>query len=118
MEQAMSGRDEFGEWQERLRRFETSGLSIDAFCRQEDVGRATFMDWLQTLRKDPARQAAVEGETRSAKIPAFAPVTVNSHLIEILLPGGGRVRLSAGIERAVLLDVIRIVSTVLQESPS
>jgi hypothetical protein len=118
MERPQSGRDEFGEWQGRLKRFEASGLSIDAFCRQEEIGRATFMDWLQTLRKDPVRQAAVEGETRSGKIPAFAPVTVNSHMIEILLPGGGRVRLSAGIERAVLLDIIRIVSALPQESPS
>ncbi len=118
MGRAGKHRNEFSQWQDRLKRFEASGLSIDAFCRQEEIGRATFMDWLKTLRKDPARQATVEGETRSAKIPAFAPVTVNSHLIEILLPGGGRVRLSAGIERAVLLDVIRIVSTVLQESQS
>ncbi len=118
MERPQSGGDKLCEWQERQKRFEASGLSIDAFCRQEEVGRSTFMDWLQTLKRKPLRQAAVEGETRSAKIPAFAPVTVNSHLIEILLPGGGRVRLSAGIERAVLLDVIRIVSTVLQESQS
>ena len=117
MECSLSGRDEFCEWQERLKRFETSGLAIDAFCRQEEVGRATFMDWLQTLRKERLRQSAVEGEKRSAKTPAFAPVTVNSHLIEILLPGGGRVRLSAGIERAVLLDIIRIVSALPQESP-
>ncbi len=118
MERPLSGRDEFCEWQERLKRFEASGLSIDAFCRQEAVGRSTFMDWLQTLKKEPLRQAAVEGETRSAERPAFVPVTVNANMIEILLPGGGRVRLSAGIDRAVLLDVIRIVSTVLVESPS
>jgi hypothetical protein len=118
MERPQSGRDEFRQWQERLKRFEASGLSIDAFCRQEEVGRATFMDWLQTLRKERLRQAAMEGETRSAKIPAFAPVTVNAHMIEILLPGGGRLRLSAGIERAVLLDIIRIVSALPQESPS
>ncbi len=31
MERPLSGRDEFWEWQERLRRFEASGLSIDAF---------------------------------------------------------------------------------------
>jgi hypothetical protein len=118
MERPLSGRDEFSEWHERLKRFEASGLSIDAFCRQEEVGRATFMDWLQTLKKKPHRQAAVGGETHPAKIPAFAPVTVNAHLIEILLPGGGRVRLSAGIDRAVLLDIIRIVSALPQESPS
>jgi len=118
MERALSGRDEFREWQERLKRFEASGLPIDAFCRQEAVGRSTFMDWLQTLKKEPRRQAAMEGETRSAERPAFVPVTVNANMIEILLPGGGRVRLSGGIDRAVLLDVIRLVSTVLVESPS
>ena len=118
MERTLSGRDEFREWQERLKRFEASGLSIDAFCRQEDVGRSTLMDWLQTLKKEPLRQAVVEGETRSAERPAFVPVTVNANMIEILLPGGGRVRLSAGIDRAVLLDVIRLVSTVLVESQS
>jgi transposase-like protein len=118
MERALSGRDEFCEWQERLKRFETSGLSIDAFCRQEDVGRSTFIDWLQTLKKEPRRQTAMKGETRSAERPAFVPVTVKANMIEILLPGGGRVRLSAGIDRAVLLDVIRLVSTVLVESQS
>ena len=118
MERPLSGREEFCEWQERLKRFEASGLSIDAFCRQEDVGRSTFMDWLQTLKKEPHRQAAVEGETRSPERPAFVPVTVNASMIEILLPGGGRIRLSAGIDRAVLLDVIRLVSTVLVESQS
>ena len=119
MERPQSGRDEFREWQERLKRFEASGLSIDAFCRQEDVGRSRFMDWLQTLKKEPRRPAAMEGGTRSAERPAFVPVTVNpNNMIEILLPGGGRVRLSAGIDRAVLLDVIRVVSTVLVESQS
>jgi hypothetical protein len=113
-----SSRDEFSEWQERLRRFESSGLSIDAFCRQEDVGRSALMDWLQVLKKEPLRRAAVGGETRSAERPAFVPVTVNANRVEILLPGGGRVRMSADIDRAVLLDIIRIVSTLPQESPS
>ena len=84
----------------------------------KDVGRSTFVDWLQTLKKEPHRQVAVEGETRSAERPAFVPVTVKASMIEILLPGGGRVRMSAGIDRAVLVDIIRIVSTLPQESPS
>ncbi len=117
MARPVSGRDVW-EWQERLKRFEASGLSIDAFCRREDVGRSTLMDWLQTLKKEPLSQATVEGETRSTERPAFVPVTVNANMIDILLPGGGRVRLSAGIDRTVLLDVIRLVSTVLVESQS
>jgi len=107
MARSRSGRDGFCEWQERLKRFEASGLSVDAFCRQENVGRSTLMDWLQTLKKEPLRQAAVEAETRSAERPSFVPVTVKASMIEILLPGGGRVRMSVGIDRAVLLDINR-----------
>ncbi len=118
MEHPVSGLDAFLEWQERLRRFESSGLSIDAFCRQEDVGRSQFGQWLLALRGKPFREAAVDRETRSAEGPAFVPVTVKAQFIEILLPGGGLVRLSAGIDRGLLMDVIRLVSTVLQESQS
>jgi hypothetical protein len=118
MGRSLSSRDEFSEWQERLKRFEASGLPIDAFCRQEDVDRSTLLDWLQILKKGHHRQGTVETETRSPERPAFVPVTVNANMIEILLPGGGRVRMSAGIDRAVLLDIIRIVSTLPQESPS
>ena len=65
MGRAVKRRNEFAEWQERLKRFEASGLSMDAFCRQEDVGRSTFVDWLQMLKKEPIRQAAVEESVRS-----------------------------------------------------
>ena len=113
MGRPLSSRDEFSEWHARLKRFEASGLPIDVFCRQEDVGRSTLVDWLQILKKGHLEQAAVEEETR----PAFVPVTVNANMVEILLPGGGRVRMSAGIDRTVLLDIIRIVSVLPQESP-
>lgn len=117
MGRPLSSRDEFSEWQERLKRFEASGLPVDLFCRQEDVDRSTLVDWLQIL-KGHHKQATVERETRSAERPAFVPVTVNANMIEILLPGGGCVRMWAGIDRAVLLDIIRIVSTLPQESPA
>ena len=48
---------------------------------QKDVGRSTFVDWLQTLKKEPLKQAAVEGETGSAERPAFVPVKVNVNMI-------------------------------------
>jgi hypothetical protein len=113
MERVESGLDAFLSWQDRLKRFESSGMPIDVFCQQEKVCRTEFAKWLRTLRG-----TAGEEENRSAEGPAFASVTVKSHFIEILLPGGGLVRLSAGIQRTLLLDVIRQVSTVLQESRS
>jgi len=118
MERAESGLDTFREWRERLKRFESSGLSIDAFCRQEDVGRSQFGQWLLAVRGKSLKDAAGEEETGSADGPAFVPVMVKAQFIEILLPGGGLVRLSAGVDRALLMDVIRLVSTVLLESKS
>ncbi len=116
MEFPVSGLDAFLEWQERLHRFELSGLSIDAFCRQEDVGRSQFGQWLLALRGKPLSEA--DAETRPKEVPAFVPVTVKAQFIEILLPGGGLVRLSVGIDRDVLTDVIRAASTIQRESQS
>ena len=116
MKQPISGGDAYSEWQERLKRFDSSGLSIDVFCQQEDVGQSTFLDWLRVLKREQFRPPS---EARSAaEGSAFVPVTVRTSSIEILLPGGGLVRLSAGIDRAVLLDIIRIISALPQESPS
>lgn len=100
-----SGLKAFLQWQERLKRFESSGLSIEEFCQQEEVNRTQLAQWLHALRE------AAE-ERRSP----FVPVQVKASFIEILLPGGGLVRLSAGIDQSLLLDVIRSVSTVLEES--
>lgn len=101
----------FLEWQERLERYESSGLSLDGFCRQEEVSPAQFAQWSQALRGGTVGEGGRSGEG-----PAFVPVTVRAHYIEVLLPGGGLVRLSSSIDRSLLLDVIRSVSTVLEES--
>ena len=114
MEDLANGLDAFLEWQERLHRFELSGLSIDAFRRQEEVARSQLGQWLLALRGQPLSEA--DSETRPREVPAFVPVTVKAQFIEILLPGGGLVRLSVGIDRDVLIDVIRAASTVQQES--
>ena len=103
----------FLEWQQLLKRFESSGLSTDEFCRQEAVCRTQFAQWSLALRGGTVGEGG-----RSGDEPAFVPVTVRAHYIEVLLPGGGLVRLSAGIDRSLLLDVIRSVSTVLEESRS
>ena len=116
MKQPVSGADAYLEWQERLKRFDSSGLSIDVFCQQEAIGQTAFLDWLRVLGREQFRPPS---EARSAgEDAAFVPVTVRTSSIEILLPGGGLVRLSASIDRAVLLDIIRIISALPQESPS
>ena len=115
MKQPVSGADAYLEWQERLKRFESSGLSIDEFCHQEDVGQSAFLDWLRVLRREQFRPPA---EARSAENLPFVPVSVRASSIEILLPGGGLVRLAATIDRTLLMDIIRVIGTLQQESPS
>ena len=114
MAEPVSGVEAFLEWRERLSRFEMSGLSIDAFCLQEEVGRTQFSQWLLALRAKSPSEA--DAETRASNGPAFVPVTVRAQFLEILLPGGSLLRLSAGIDRDVLTDVIRAASTIQQES--
>jgi hypothetical protein len=116
MGRPLSGLEVYLQWQERLKRFDSSGLSIDTFCRQENIRQSQFAQWLLALRGKPPRDAKGDEAVRSAEGPAFVPVTVKAQFIEILLPGGGLVRLSAGIDRTVLMDVIERISTVLQES--
>lgn len=108
MERIESGLDAFVAWQERLQRFESSGMPLDKFCQEEEVSRTQLVEWLRVLRGSPERSE----EERAA----FASVLVKSQSIEILLPGGGMIRLSAGIQRLLLLDVIRHVSATLVES--
>ena len=118
MELAVSGLDAFLEWQERLKRFESSGLSVDAFCRQEAVGRSQFSQWLLAVRGKPLREVEAEEKAGSSEGSSFVPLKVKAQFIEILLPGGGLVRLSAGVDRTLLMDVVRLISTVLRESKS
>ena len=115
MEKPVSGADAYWEWQERLKRFDSSGLSIEVFCQQEDVDQSGFLDWLRVLRREQFRPPA---ETRSTEDLPFVPVTVRASSIEILLPGGGLVRLAASIDRTLLIDIIRVIGSLQQESQS
>ena len=53
------------EWQALLSRFETSGLSVEAFCLAESVSPASFYRWRGLLGR-----ASGQGLSREAK-PAF-----------------------------------------------
>ena len=73
------------EWRAIFERFEASGLSALAFCRQEGLSRSAFTRWRRELRGACAQagrfvevHAGACGETRSAARGEF----------ELSLPGG------------------------------
>ena len=119
MERPLSGLEAYLEWQERVRGFESSGLSVDAFCEQENVSRSKFVDWLLILKQKP-RSVAVDREARdeSAKDPAFVPISVKGGSVEVELPNGSLLRLPVSIDQAVLLAIVHVVSALPMESPS
>jgi hypothetical protein len=83
-------------WRSRLRRFESSGMSVKRFCRRERVSEPTFYQWRKRL-------ALADG----SKTPApFVPVrVVQLPAVEIQLPNGARVRVPAGQAEALRLAI-------------
>ena len=93
------------EWEERLSRFERSGLSIRRFCEAEGVNPGTFWYWRRNLSGDATprpRKTAWPGA-------AFAPVDVitqpPARCVVIRLPRGASIELPGDrldlLERAI-----------------
>ena len=69
-------------WRSRLRRFESSGMSVTRFCREERVSVPSFYHWRKRLALEAGRKGP----------PLFVPVHVTqSAAVEIRLPNGTRI---------------------------
>ena len=103
--------DDYLEWRDRLESQHDSGLSVEEFCRQEEVPKSTFYRWANQLRDGipkalaAAAEARKQAESGEAK---FLPVSLQASPIEIEFPNGTVVRLPLSIGRPLLLEVIRI----------
>ena len=107
------GLDDYLYWQDRLANRESSGLSIDEFCADEDVSRSTFYRWVERLKEGIPDAVKEEGANLTlAEIaePKFLPVSVTASPVEIELPNGGLVRLPVGVGQAVIVAVIQAVT--------
>ena len=56
-----------GQWRTLLARQQTSGLGVQAFCRSEQIGKASFYRWRNLLNDGGEGRAAVTGK----QTPAF-----------------------------------------------
>jgi transposase len=85
-------------WAERLDRFPDSGLSVAAFCSAEGVSTNSFFYWKRQFQT--AASAAAP--------PRFLPVQVPSlpAPVEVVLPGGTVLRLSAGCDLALVRSLL------------
>ena len=85
-------------WREVVGRQEKSGLSVRAFCRQEDVCAHTLYIWRRRLaNRRPVSFAVVRVRPESQQ-PACT--------LELILPGGEQLRIAAGVDAATLRTVL------------
>ena len=88
------------EWAERIAAQQRSGLSVKQFCRERGVTECSFYAWRKRLQESgPVRFALVERSARRQEA-----------ILELVLAGGERLRIGAGVDTATLrtvLDVLR-----------
>lgn len=83
------------EWQQRLRKLKNSGLSVAAFCRQEEISEATFYYWSRRVREsgnaiDSVRTDASKAVgLHSIESANHVEVAIGEH-VRIRLPGNDR----------------------------
>jgi hypothetical protein len=92
------------QWAERIAAQQRRGVSVKQFCEEQGLTEYSFYAWRKRLQQTgPVRFALVERRPRP-QVPA-AEAT-----LELVLPTGERLRISAGVDAATLrtvLDVLR-----------
>ena len=102
-------------WRERLARFRASGLSVRAYCRQEQLAAPSFYAWRRTLAERDGH-APARRRTTAASRPAFVPVLVtdppaSEAAIVLELGAGRRLRLPASIAIERLSQLLTALET-------
>jgi hypothetical protein len=92
------GRSEY--WRERIDEQESSGLSVQRFCKQQGLTEQSFYLWRKRLRKQQAMRFALV-ETG----PARQQHATEPHL-ELELATGERLRIGAGVDPTALRRVL------------
>ena len=85
-------------WRDRLGRFESSDLTVAAFCRSEGVSQTGFYQWRKKLGRSTGRQRVVgRSRNRVAGQPAFVRVvsTAVTPAVVVTLVNGVRVEVPA-----------------------
>src|ERR1043165_4721755 len=93
-----------GQWVERIAAQQRAGGSVKQFCKEQGLTEYSFYAWRKRLQQTgPVRFALVDRSPRREERATEAAV-------ELLLPSGERLRISAGVDAATLravLDVLR-----------
>jgi len=90
------------EWGDRIVEQERSGTSVKQFCKERGLTECSFYAWRKRLRQqpEPVRFALVERHA------ARRQEGVGQASLELVLPTGARLRISAGVDSMTLRTVL------------
>ena len=86
-------------WRKHIRAQAGSGLSIEAYCRQHDLRAYGFYWWRRELARRDVQPPAAFVPVTVVRQP---PVPAGTGRIEIVLPGGRRVRVMGSVDKGML----------------
>ena len=84
---------------ETLRRFEASGLSREEFARQASLAPSSLSNWIR-------KRASISPQPGLVPVQVKAAAPSDPALVEIVLRGGRRIRVSQGFDADLLRKVI------------
>ena len=107
-------------WRDRLRRFQSSDLTVAAFCDWEGVSQAAFYVWRKKLQADSglrSRKTVEKVSSRDASAPAFVQILPGMSRphdtvaqVVMTLADGTRVEFPAS-DRELIAHVVLSVAT-------
>jgi hypothetical protein len=87
------------QWRERIAEQQRSGMSVKQFCKQGGFSQYSFYAWRKRLRKqEPVRFALVDR--------GLAAEATMGACVELILPSGEKLRISAGVDSATLRTIL------------
>jgi hypothetical protein len=97
-------------WLQHVRRWQTSQLSVRAYCERHQLGEASFYAWKGTLQQ----RGLLNESAEHTATPVFLPITVSAadtltSGLELVSPTGWTVRLAAGFDAATLRQLLALL---------
>ena len=101
------------EWAQRIREQKASGLSIAAWCAQNDIGRHQFFYWQRRLREAVCEELAVRAETSIGVPQTFAEIKLQAEATGAIVVrlNGAEVEIRNGTSPELAASVLHAIKT-------
>ena len=101
-----TGTDQQQFWQMVLETFQSSGLSVRKFCKQEGLSEPSFYTWRKKITKSDEPK---KGKQKDTNPSAFIKVSMprnRSVALELILTSGNTLRIHSTADSKILTNVL------------